>query len=83
MLRVGELILLLQQLPPETQIFTNGLEGVYPIELGNFCPFKVLETPFCIRLYIDDGLSSRDSQLLKRWEPLDEWIIRWRKKNFP
>lgn len=69
---VAFLIKMLQKLPQDTRIYTSGLEGVYPAELGNLFPLKVMQTKFCCALYIDDGISH--NEITKDWQPLDEFI---------
>jgi hypothetical protein len=73
MITVEDLIDMLRQLPSDTRIFTSGMEGLYPMELGNLCPFKVAVSNFGKRLYIDDGIAFHDG-LTDHWVPLNEFI---------
>lgn len=70
---VQNLISLLSKLPPETKIFTAGLEGIFEAQLGNLLPLKVLETWEEVRLFIDDGVGHH-GEISDNWEPLDEFV---------
>jgi hypothetical protein len=69
---VAQLVDLLQKLPPDTRIFTSGTEGIADFELGNLCPFKVLQTRFGVCLFIDDGLGVHEG--MDAWQPLNEFV---------
>lgn len=73
MLRVGQLVELLSRLPPETCVYTAETIGINPAELGNSFPLKVYETPFCVALYIDDGLGDH-GHVSRCWDTLDEYV---------
>lgn len=72
MVTVKLLIEMLSKLPPETRVFTSGLEGMYPAELGNLFPLKVIQTRFGTSLYIDDGIAYH--HVSEQWEPLDQFV---------
>lgn len=64
---------MLQKLPKESQVCTAGMEGIYPAEVGNLFPLKVLQTRSQIILYIDDGVGEHGA-ISDNWEPLDEFL---------
>lgn len=70
---VQKLIELLKRLPPETKIYTAGLEGIFPAQFGNLFPLKVIETWDECHLYIDDGVGTH-GVISDNWEPLDEFF---------
>lgn len=72
-MKVHHLIDMLKKLPPNTPVFTCGLEGVYPAEGGNLFPIKVLVHKFGIGIYFDDGLCQHD-EIMNEWIPLDEYV---------
>jgi len=71
-MRVVDLINQLSLLPPDTCIFTAGMEGIFPAEGGNLYPLKIFETRFGLGLYIDDGLGDH-SHVSEQWISLDEY----------
>lgn len=81
-MNVSELIKLLQSLPPNSSLYTAGMEGIYKAESGNLLPLKVFETPFGTALYIDDGLADH-GHVSDSWENLDEYYERNRIKADP
>lgn len=72
-LTVGRLIELLGKLPPETKIYTAGMEGIHFAELGNLFPLKVAQSRFGCSLFIDDGLADH-GRISAAWQPLDEFV---------
>ncbi len=70
---VGVLIELLAKLPPETRIFTAGLEGIHNAELGNLFPIKASQSRFGCAVFIDDGLGEH-GRISDAWQPLDEFV---------
>ena len=70
---VGVLIELLSKLPPETRVFTAGMEGIHSCELGNLFPLKASQTRFGHALFIDDGLGEH-GRISDSWQPLDEFV---------
>lgn len=70
---VGMLIEMLSKLPPETRIFTAGMEGIHGAELGNLFPIKASQTRFGYALFIDDGLADH-GHISEAWQPLDEFV---------
>ena len=70
---VKNLIHLLASLPPETKIYTAGLEGIFEAELGNLFPVKVCETKQGIAVFIDDGVGLH-GEISECWEPLNEFL---------
>lgn len=72
-MRVHYLIEMLKRLPPNTQVFTCGLEGIFKAQTGNLFPLKVLDTDFGACLYFDDGLCDNE-QVTRDWMPLDEYV---------
>lgn len=68
-LTVADLMAALAQLPLDARILTAGLEGIYPAQSGNLFPLKVLETPFGVAIYVDDGLGDHGI-ISDAWEPL-------------
>lgn len=69
MMTVEKLIQLLNNLDPHTLVFTAEKDGVFPLELGNQCPFKVGKKKDF--LFIDDGLGFH-GDISETWVPLDE-----------
>ncbi len=72
MVTVKLLIEMLSKLPPGTKVMTSGLEGIYPAELGNLFPLKVIQTRFGTHLFIDDGIAYHHAA--EQWEPLDQFV---------
>lgn len=72
-MKLKRLIELLQKLPPESRVWTCGIEGINPVEGGNLCPIKILKTKWGLGIYIDDGLTWFDD-ITKEWIPLDEFV---------
>ncbi len=72
MITVQHLISMLAKLPKDTPILTSGLEGIYPAELGNLFPLKVIQSGTDTKLFIDDGISYQ--AICDVWEPLDQFI---------
>lgn len=70
---VGRLIELLSKLPPETRIFTAGMEGIHHAEWGNLFPIKCSQSRFGYAVFIDDGLADH-GEISKAWQPLDEFV---------
>jgi hypothetical protein len=72
---VGRLIELLGKLPPESKIYTAGLEGIHFAELGNIFPLKVMQSKdLGCALFIDDGLEDH-GRISEAWQPLDEFVL--------
>lgn len=70
---VFELIGLLAKVPGDAKIYTAGIEGIFPAEVGNLFPIKVLQTRNAIAVYIDDGMGDHLA-ISEAWQPLDEFV---------
>lgn len=69
---VKDLVELLCKLPPQTPLYTCGLEGIFPAEHGNLFPVKVVQFKNDIKLYFDDGITAHP--IIDIWEPLDQFV---------
>ena len=64
---------MLSKVPQDAKIYTAGMEGIYPAELGNQFPIKVLQSRTSVSVYFDDGLGDHEA-ISAAWQPLDEFI---------